>query len=105
MTDLIQILVRQRAFSLRTFGPNYQTEQAIDHIRKELAEISADRGDIKEWIDVAIIALDGAMRCGYSPLAVTYALVDKISVNEKRTWPDWRTADRRLAIEHIEDAA
>lgn len=105
MLDLTTILARQRAFSLATFGPDYRPQQAIDHIVRELTEIEADPRDIKEWIDVAIIGLDGAMRCGYTPEQVAQALIDKIAINETRTWPDWRSADPNLAIEHVKEGA
>ena len=48
--DLASHLERQRAFSLKTFGPGARTAGVIDHIRKELREIEADPTDIEEWI-------------------------------------------------------
>lgn len=97
------ILERQHVFSLKTFGPDYTPEQAIDHISDELKEVTRDKTDIFEWIDIALIALDGAMRCGYSPNEVRKTLIKKISINEKRSWPDWRTSDRSKKICHIND--
>ena len=37
--NLIKHLLRQKAFSERTFGPGPRTKMVIDHIRKELIEI------------------------------------------------------------------
>jgi hypothetical protein len=62
--DLIQHLFRQRDFSLRTFGPGQRTHGVLDHIRKELAEIEAKPADLTEWVDVILLALDGAWRAG-----------------------------------------
>jgi hypothetical protein len=93
-------LARQAAFSARTFGPGARTEGICDHIRKELLEVAAAPGDLKEWIDVAILALDGAWRCGATPAQIIGALEAKQSKNEGRAWPDWRTADPAKAIEH-----
>ena len=62
--DLVEHLRRQKDFSLRTFGPGARTKGVIDHIRKELAEIEAAPDDITEWVDVIILALDGAWRWG-----------------------------------------
>lgn len=93
-------LARQAAFSALTFGPGARTEGICDHIRKELVEVAAAPGDLKEWIDVAILALDGAWRCGATPAQIIEALVAKQIKNEGRAWPDWRTADPAKAIEH-----
>lgn len=93
-------LARQAAFSALTFGPGARTEGICDHIRKELEEVAAAPGDLKEWIDVAILALDGAWRCGAAPAQIIEALVAKQIKNEGRAWPDWRTADPAKAIEH-----
>jgi hypothetical protein len=98
--DFLTHLQRQREFSERTFGPGTRTTGIIDHIRKELREIEADPTDVIEWIDVAILALDGAWRAGYQPEQIIDALVAKQAKNEARIWPDWRTADPERAIEH-----
>lgn len=73
----------------------------MNHIRKELREIEASPLDLEEWIDVVILALDGAWRAGHSPDDIITQLVAKQAKNEKRQWPDWRTADPGKAIEHI----
>lgn len=93
-------LIRQREFSLRVFGPGARTKGVLDHIRKELNEIEADPTDVSEWIDVVILALDGAWRAGFSPVEIIAALVAKQQKNENRTWPDWRSAPPDQAIEH-----
>lgn len=93
-------LARQRAFSVRTFGPGARTAGVIDHIRHELEEIEAAPADLGEWIDVVILALDGAWRAGHEPQAIIDALVAKQARNEGRRWPDWRTAAPGRAIEH-----
>lgn len=101
MFDLVAHLVRQREFSERTFGPGVRTKGVLDHIRKELNEIEADPADISEWIDVVLLALDGAWRHGFTPEQIADALAAKQAKNEARTWPDWRTADPTKAIEHV----
>jgi hypothetical protein len=104
--DLIGHLHRQREFSERTFGPGTRTAGVLDHIRKELNEIEADPQDISEWIDVVLLAFDGAWRAGFTPEQIAHALHAKQTKNENRTWPDWRTAEPGKAIEHVrsEDA-
>jgi hypothetical protein len=98
--DLFAHLDRQRNWSSETFGPGSRAAGVVDHIRKELVEIEADPGDLKEWIDVVILALDGAWRSGASPKDIVSALVAKQTKNEGRNWPDWRTADPSKAIQH-----
>lgn len=96
-------LYRQRSFSERTFGPGMRTQGVVDHIRKELVEVLASPQDLSEWIDVAILALDGAWRAGYTPEQIIAALVAKQDKNEARIWPDWRTASPDQAIEHVRE--
>jgi hypothetical protein len=101
--DLISHLYRQREFSLKTFGPGPLTNRLIDHIMKEFTEIVADPLDVKEWVDVMILAMDGAYRTGATPEQVTNALKEKQKRNEGRKWPDWRTSDPDKAMEHISE--
>jgi hypothetical protein len=98
--DMLAHLQRQREWSGRTFGPGTRAQGVVDHIRKELREIEADPGDLNEWIDVVILALDGAWRSGAKPEEIIAALAAKQTKNEGRVWPDWRTADPNKAIEH-----
>ncbi len=98
--DLVAHLHRQRAFSERTFGPGARTRGVLDHIAKELAEIAEHPGDLEEWIDVVLLAFDGAWRSGHAPEQIAAALTAKQAKNEGRTWPDWRTAPADQAIEH-----
>lgn len=99
--DLVGHLFRQREFSERTFGPGHRTEMVLDHIRKELVEITAAPVDLTEWVDLILLALDGAWRAGHAPEAIAQGIDDKQGVNERRKWPDWRTQDPDKAIEHV----
>jgi hypothetical protein len=102
--DLVAHLERQREFSLRTFGPGRRVEMVTDHIGKELNEVRSSNGDLAEWIDVILLALDGALRTGATSAQVAAALEAKQSKNERRAWPDWRTAPAGKAIEHDRSA-
>lgn len=93
-------LARQRDFSHHTFGPGRRTKGVVAHIRKELQEIEDDPTDITEWVDVVILALDGAWRAGWEPQQIIDAIKAKQARNEARTWPDWRTASEDQPIEH-----
>ncbi len=95
-------LSRQSEFSLHAFGPGHRTAGILDHITKELDEIRREPLDLSEWVDVVILALDGAWRTGAEPQDIIDAIHAKQARNEARQWPDWRTADPGKAIEHID---
>ncbi|CAB3858648.1 hypothetical protein LMG26788_02142 [Achromobacter pulmonis] len=98
--DFVAHLARQAEFSALTFGPGARVAGVCDHIRKELIEVETSGGDLKEWVDVIILGLDGAWRSGATPQEIIAAIVAKQAKNEARTWPDWRTVDPTKAIEH-----
>lgn len=101
MFDMVALLKRKHAFSLKTFGPGLRTAGVLDHIRKELAEIEKDPLDIYEWVDVIALAIDGAMRHGATAEGLCDAIAIKQRIVESRTYPDWRTADPTKGIEHV----
>lgn len=94
-------LERQRSWSRETFGPGDRLQGVLKHIRKELKEIEENPTDVEEWVDVLILAFDGAWRAGHEPQAILDALAAKQAKNESRTWPDWRTQSPDQAIEHV----
>lgn len=102
MTEVIDAahLARQREWSKATFGPGDRLLGVLDHIRKELKEIEDDPADLGEWVDVVILAFDGAWRAGWEPQQIIDAIKAKQARNEAREWPDWRTASADRAIEH-----
>ena len=99
-------LERQRAWSVGAFGPGRRTGGIIDHIAKELLEVAEHPTDLYEWVDLVILALDGAWRAGHEPRMIIEAIQRKQERNEARTWPDWRQLSEDVAIEHdrTEDA-
>lgn len=99
--DLAALLTRQFEWSLKTFGGEYPREKLFNHIRKELEEIEADPHDPVEWIDVALLALDGAWRCSGQPIEplelgrlgghrtggeIAALMVEKMAKNRARKW-------------------
>lgn len=105
-TPFTQYIAAQRSWSERTFGPGTREKGVIDHIRKELEEIqNALPGEkLAEWVDVIILAIDGAWRCGATPDQIAEALGAKQVRNFNRSWPDWRTMSEDQAIEHDRSA-
>jgi hypothetical protein len=113
MIEFAKRFKRVIKWSKKTFGPNYSYAGIIDHIRKELIEIEEQPYDLFEWIDCVILSLDGAWRCAtiQYPKATPEELVEivltawkqKSDINEKRSWPDWKTAEPGKAITHVKD--
>lgn len=97
-------LTRQYDWSLETFGPGECTVGVLNHILKEINEVIDSNGsDLMEWIDIIILACDGALRCGFTPQEIADAWEKKQTINENRKWPDWRNFTNGEAIEHIEE--
>lgn len=99
---LASYIQRQEEWSAKTFGNGVRTKGITAHIRKELLEIEAAPHDVEEWIDVVILALDGAWRAGYSPEQIVAALEAKQAKNFKRTYP-MPLSDDHLS-EHLREA-
>lgn len=99
----VAFLTRQRDWSERTFGPGTHLKGLLAHIREELAEIEAAPGDLSEWIDVVVLALDGAWRCGHQPQDIIDEMHANRRRNEARTWPDWRTFGPDDSINHVRE--
>jgi hypothetical protein len=104
--DLVAHLRRQLTFIEGTFGPlgadGAQTVAGVlDHLIKEIKEARARPDDALEWADVILLSLSAALRAGHRPDAIARALSDKMSINEGRGWPDWRTQMPDRAIEHV----
>lgn len=101
--DLTAYIDRQRKWSTHTFGPGPRLKGILEHIRRELKEIEESPGDVTEWIDVVILALDGAWRAGYDPINIAAAMANKQQKNFARKWPEPTSED--VAVEHIADPA
>jgi hypothetical protein len=99
--DLAAMLRAQREWSRETFGPSSRLHGILAHIRKELVEVEEDPTDVTEWVDVVILALDGAWRAGHEPEDIVAALTAKYAKNRARVWPDWRDSSPDQAIEHL----
>lgn len=83
---LREYIQRHKNWSLSTFGEGQRTEGLCRHIEKELSEIRKNPNDVFEWVDVIILAIDGAWRSGHSPLQIVNALVQKQAINFERKW-------------------
>lgn len=94
-------LLRHIEWSKESFGPGYHTEGLLKHIRKELDEIEKYPMDLYEWVDVIILAVDGAWRRGYTVDDIILAMKEKQQINFARKWP--RITDQSEPTDHIKE--
>lgn len=101
MKDLAEFFDAKAAWSRSTFGKGHRTG-VIAHIRDELKEIEADPRDLTEWIDVVLLAMDGAARsAGADGAAFVAALIAKQQRNTRRSWPSGMPPD--AATHHLKE--
>jgi hypothetical protein len=100
MRALIEFIDNKFKWSLRTFGTGIRTKGITAHIRKELAEIEADPKDLEEWVDVILLAFDGASRAGFTGKEISEALISKQLKNMARRWPSPGIPEHE-PIEHV----
>lgn len=93
MDDFFDFLIARNKWSLKTFGEGQRTEGICRHIESELDEIRETPNDLMEWVDVILLALDGAFRAGHSPYKVLSAIYKKHQINTERNWSDTVSQD------------
>lgn len=98
--SVVSYISEHADWSFRTFGPStgHDTERLCRHIEKELQEIRDNPLDCEEWVDVIILAIDGALRSGHAPLVIANTLQWKQKKNMERAWTI--PADPSTPIEH-----
>lgn len=99
---IVELINRQIPWSLKTFGPGKRTLGVCNHIREELLEIEMSPGDLDEWIDVLLLAFDGAWRSGASSEEITDALITKQMKNINRKWEPVVSQD--VHVKHLDDS-
>lgn len=76
--SLHDYLRAHNAWSARTFGTDRKPMSIIKHLRKELEELQQKPDDILEYVDIIILAADGAFLCQYTPNQVVEALMNTL---------------------------
>ncbi len=99
--NLIGWLNKNISWSFDTFGPGTRTEGVLRHIEEEIEEVRKDPTDTSEWIDIVILALDGAWRAGATAEDICRVLEEKQAKNMARAWPDWRNFKPDEPINHL----
>ena len=100
---MIYYLDKQIEWSKKTFGLGLRTLGIIKHIEKETQEIIANPTSHKEWLDVVILALDGAWRTGATPHMIVNRLKEKQEINFARKWVDHTNLAQDEVSEHIRE--
>ena len=103
-------LDRKSAWSRETFGPVNMPDDALRilrHMDNEMNEI-CDAVNLEETeninvecADMILLAFDMMHRNGLTGEQAIGVLTAKQGTNERRTWPDWRTADPTMPMEHV----
>src|SRR5690242_2810902 len=86
MSEFLNFLEDKKRWSYRTFGEGYKLEKICKHIEAELVEVRQTPTDLYEWVDLILLALDGALRVAKSPMAVLVAIYKKHQINVDRRW-------------------
>ncbi len=86
MSDLVTWLDEKLEWSYKTFGTAERYIGVLKHIEKEIEETRQNPHDVMEWIDIVLLAFDGACRMGFTPRQVVNALIAKQEINKKRSW-------------------
>lgn len=104
--DFAKFANEKAAWSRETFGPGDRYMGVVAHIRRELMEVEREPADLEEWVDVILLAMDGAWRsAGATGEDLVRALIAKDAKNRGRTWPDWRKLEAGEVSEHVRDEA
>jgi hypothetical protein len=82
-----EFVARHAEWTEATFGPGLRTKGITAHIRKELIEIENEPTKLEEWIDVILLALDGARRTGAKGTQIMQELERKLAVCQERVYP------------------
>lgn len=84
-------------WSRSTFG-NVGPIGPLKHLSKEALEAAAQPDDLSEWADMQFLLWDAQRRAGITDEQITQAMIEKLSVNKKREWPEPKDGEPRLHI-------
>jgi hypothetical protein len=100
--DLAAFFDAKAAWARGTFGDHLTPSAILGHLRKELDEIERDPADLVEWVDLVLLAIDGAHRfAGADGRAFVAALLAKHAANTRREWPPIGSIDPTRPVEHV----
>ncbi|HHB9141861.1 TPA: DUF550 domain-containing protein [Klebsiella pneumoniae] len=95
--DREQVRREHAEWSQATFG-NVGPVGPLKHLSKEALEAAAEPGDLSEWADMQFLLWDAQRRAGITDEQITQAMIEKLAVNKKRSWPEPKDGEPRLHI-------
>ncbi len=84
-------------WSDKTFG-DVGPVGPLKHLSKEALEAAADPSDPLEWADMQFLLWDAQRRMGLSDEFITRAMIEKLTINRARQWPEPKDGEPRLHI-------
>lgn len=87
-------------WSQATFG-NVGPAGPLKHLSKEALEAAAEPADLYEWADIQLLFWDAQRRAGITDEQITQAMIEKLSVNKAREWPEPKEGEPRLHIKTL----
>lgn len=60
----------------------------LKHLAKEAIEAAQCPGDLHEWADMYFLLYDAQRRAGISDEDITAAMIEKLEINKRRSWPE-----------------
>ncbi|HDU2896307.1 TPA: DUF550 domain-containing protein [Klebsiella aerogenes] len=95
--DRDQVRSEHAEWSQATFG-NVGPVGPLKHLSKEALEAAELPGDLSEWADMQFLLWDAQRREGITDEQITQAMIEKLSVNKLRSWPEPKDGEPRLHI-------
>ncbi|HHS9871432.1 TPA: DUF550 domain-containing protein [Klebsiella pneumoniae] len=92
-----QVRSAHAEWSQATFG-NVGPVGPLKHLSKEALEAAAEPGDLSEWADMQFLLWDAQRRAGITDEQITQAMIEKLAVNKRRSWPEPKDGEPRLHI-------
>lgn len=92
-----QVRSEHAEWSQTTFG-NVGPVGPLKHLSKEALEAAAEPGDLSEWADMQFLLWDAQRRAGITDEQITQAMIEKLTVNKQREWPEPKDGVPRLHI-------
>ncbi|MFG0814158.1 DUF550 domain-containing protein [Raoultella sp. FYR_9] len=95
--DRDQVRREHAEWSQATFG-DVGPIGPLKHLSKEALEAAAEPGDLSEWADMQFLLWDAQRRAGITDEQITQAMIEKLTVNKLRDWPEPKDGEPRLHI-------
>lgn len=87
MRDLAGFVTRQREISVRLHGAQRHPAAPVSDVLAALRVAEQNPSDLLVWASVIMAALEGGLRSGSTPFALTQALVNAQSAMDDRRAP------------------